>query len=136
MDSRGSRVSRGIVDSQGYRVTGVPGFPRGLFNLTKLWIKNMNSNTCTSQQSYTTSLLINNKNSGMILEYEQKLSKRWKMTNGGEIKYILGIKIIRNRELGYLKISQTNYIENLVVQYNQENSKNFLLHLVTTSSVV
>ena len=41
----------------------------------------------------------------------------------GEIKYALDTHIERDRERGTLRISQTNYIKNIIKEYNLEEAR-------------
>lgn len=44
--------------------------------------------------------------------------KRFQMKNLGEAINILGMKICRNRKQGLLQVNQTNYIQDILKDYN------------------
>ena len=50
------------------------------------------------------------------------------MKDLGETQYILGIKVLRDRKNKKLSLSQTTYIDKLLVKYVMWDSKKGLLH--------
>ena len=57
-----------------------------------------------------------------------ELKSNFTMTDWGEIKKILGIQVIRDREASTLKIVQSTYIDKILARFNMAEAK-----LVTTS---
>lgn len=53
--------------------------------------------------------------------FVDKLSKRFKLTDGGEAKWFLGMRITRN-QIGY-RIDQRNYFENILKRFDMENCR-------------
>jgi len=53
----------------------------------------------------------------------QTLQSKMEIDDKGEIKYALDTHIERDRERGTLRISQTNYINNIIKEYNLEEAK-------------
>ena len=51
------------------------------------------------------------------------LHKQFDMKDLGEANYILGIKLIRDRKIKLLALSQASYIDKILVRFNMENSK-------------
>ena len=45
------------------------------------------------------------------------------MTDLGEMKKILGIQVIRDREAGTLKIVQSTYIDKILARFNMAEAK-------------
>ena len=52
------------------------------------------------------------------------LQKQFDMKDLGEAKYILGIKLLRDRKNKVLALSQALYIDKILARFNMENSKN------------
>ena len=50
------------------------------------------------------------------------LKEIYQLTEQGELKYILGVEIERNRNTKTIQINQTKYIKNIVKRFNMENS--------------
>ncbi len=57
------------------------------------------------------------------LEYKEIMTKKYKMTDKGDVEWILGIKIERNETERTIMMSQVQYIEDLLKCFGQENSK-------------
>ncbi|WKA09639.1 hypothetical protein VitviT2T_027264 [Vitis vinifera] len=51
------------------------------------------------------------------------LSTHFDMKDLGEASYVLGIKILRDRANGVLKLSQKAYIEKILKRFNMHNCK-------------
>ena len=64
---------------------------------------------------------------GGMVELDGELHEKFQMTELGEMKKILGIRIERNREQGMLTMSQGHYIDVILAQFNMSNT-----HLVST----
>jgi Reverse transcriptase (RNA-dependent DNA polymerase) len=70
---------------------------------------------------YVDDLLIFSKNLDDILSTKQSLLAGFKMTDSGEVDTILGIKIIRDRKAGILKMNQGQYARRVLERYNMAN---------------
>jgi hypothetical protein len=80
-------------------------------------------------------LLIENDIS-MLEAIKSSLRKSFSMKDLGEVVYILGIKIYRDRSNGLIELSQDAYIENILNRFNMEDSKKDFLpmsHGITLS---
>ena len=62
-----------------------------------------------------------NTNEGMA-QVKGELNGKFPMTDLGEMKKILGIRVERDRDKGSLKISQELYINVILAQFNMQNS--------------
>ena len=63
-------------------------------------------------------------NNPVLLKTEKDaLCERFEMVDQGEIHYILGMSIKRDRECRTLTISQTNYVEKVLRKFGMENCK-------------
>jgi hypothetical protein len=71
--------------------------------------------------TYVDDLLIISENINEITSFKEKLSKRFEMTDLGELKYILGIEVEILPEM--IKIHQRNYINELVTKFGLQDSK-------------
>lgn len=59
----------------------------------------------------------------LIAEIKKKLSSKFEMTDIGEMKTFLGLKIDRDRRKGLLKISQPKYIADLLRRFGMNDCK-------------
>jgi hypothetical protein len=59
----------------------------------------------------------------MLKEEKLALAKRFKVEDLGELHYILGMAIKRNRRLRTLSISQAKYLEGVLKRFEMENCK-------------
>lgn len=57
----------------------------------------------------------------LIEKLKQQLSKRFEMTDMGELKIFLGLKVDRDKSKGTLKISQSKYISNLLERFGMND---------------
>ena len=63
-------------------------------------------------------------NDNMLLSAEKRaICDEYDMVDNGEIKHCLGLIIKRDRKNKILSISQSNYIENVLVKFGMENSR-------------
>src|SRR5271168_196197 len=60
----------------------------------------------------------------LINEFKKRITKRFDITNLGEISWLLGLAIVRDRTKRTLSISQKSYIESLLRRFNLEDAKN------------
>ena len=51
------------------------------------------------------------------------LADQFQMKDLGEASYVLGIQILRDRKKQLLAMSQTSYIDNILVRFGMQNSK-------------
>lgn len=72
---------------------------------------------------YVDDLLIISNDSQQMNYIKQSLAKVFDMKDIGEAKFFLGIKIERDLENRILKLSQTNFIERLLVKFNMDKCK-------------
>jgi hypothetical protein len=70
---------------------------------------------------YVDDVVICCRSSDIINQVKEALRNEYKMTDGGEIKYILGIQVLRTGET--LQLSQSHYIRELIREYLPENDK-------------
>ena len=55
------------------------------------------------------------------------LAEQFQMKDLGEVSYILGIQIIRDRKKKHLAFSQASYIDKMLAQFTMQDSKKGLL---------
>jgi ribonuclease HI len=58
-----------------------------------------------------------------IIELREFLSVHFKITDLGDAKYILGIQIIRDRDTGVIKLSQRQYVKEVLEKFNMGSCK-------------
>ena len=58
-----------------------------------------------------------------INNLKEKLSKQFAMKDLGATKQILGMKIIRDKANGILKLSQTEYVKKILSKFNMNEVK-------------
>jgi hypothetical protein len=51
------------------------------------------------------------------------LGKYFKVKDLGEVKFLLGIEVIRNRQTGHIELSQQAYINQLLKRFNLQGVK-------------
>ena len=51
------------------------------------------------------------------------LSKYFRMKDLGEVSYVLGIKLLRDRQNRMLTLFQTSYIDQILIKYSMQDSK-------------
>ncbi len=59
----------------------------------------------------------------LISEYKQKLHFHYPLTDLGPVHWLLGIKIMRDRDVRSISLSQTAYIEKILVHFNLSDAK-------------
>jgi len=72
---------------------------------------------------YVDDLLLTSNNKKFLNHIKKLLQQHFEMTDLGEVQYMLGWEIARNRENRTLTISQEKYINEIVKRFNMENSK-------------
>ena len=65
-------------------------------------------------------ILLSNDTDLMLLE-KKRLSERFEMDDRGEIHYILGMEVKRNREEKTMTISQKSYLESVLARFDMQN---------------
>ncbi|GJW15906.1 retrotransposon protein, putative, ty1-copia subclass [Tanacetum coccineum] len=73
---------------------------------------------------YVDDILLMGNSVTMLKEVKSWLCKCFSMKDLGEVAYILGIKIIRDRSNRLITLSQSAYIEKILKKIRMENSKN------------
>lgn len=62
-------------------------------------------------------------NVGLLSSVKAWLFKQFEMKNLDEARYILGIKVIRDRKKKMLALSREPYIDEVLARFNIQNSK-------------
>ena len=58
-----------------------------------------------------------------IDKLKQQLSKQFEMKDLGAVKQILGMRIIRDKDKGILKLLETKYVKKVLSMFNMDNAK-------------
>ncbi|MBW0555865.1 hypothetical protein O181_095580 [Austropuccinia psidii MF-1] len=66
--------------------------------------------------------------SALVLKFKQDIQKYFKMEDLGEIVYVLGIKVTRNREDRTIYLSQELYVHKILDEFGMLNSQTALLN--------
>ena len=72
---------------------------------------------------YVDDILLASNDPDLLIETKHMLSTHFDMKDLGEASYVLGIKILRDRANGVLKLSQRAYIERILKRFNMQNCK-------------
>ena len=72
---------------------------------------------------YVDDILLIGNDFEMFLNVNIQLATRFQMKDLGEARYVLGIKIIRDRKNKIIALSQENYIDRILSKYNIQDSK-------------
>ena len=72
---------------------------------------------------YVDDLLIASENLDLILNFKDALTKRFEMTDLGELRYILGIEV--EQQNGIIKIHQRNYISELIKKFKLDDARTY-----------
>ena len=78
---------------------------------------------------YVDDILLALNDPNLLIETKHMLSTHFDMKDLGEASYVLGIKILRDRANGVLKLSQRAYIERILKRFNMHNCSLILLLL-------
>ena len=70
---------------------------------------------------YVDDILLASNDSNLLIEIKHMLSTHFDMKDLGDASYVLGIKILRDRANGVLKLSQRTYIEKILKRFNMHN---------------
>jgi transposase InsO family protein len=80
---------------------------------------------------YVDDLLLISNSLTQLTDVKRNLSKSFEMTDLGEVQYILGLQITRDRAARTLSLSQAEYTRRVVERYGMNNSKHFPTPLAT-----
>ena len=72
---------------------------------------------------YVDDIILCLNNTNMLKKEKLALAKRIKVEDLGELHYVLGMSVKRNRRSRTLSISQTKYLEGVLKRFNMENCK-------------
>jgi len=72
---------------------------------------------------YVDDILIAGNSKEMIDTTKKWLSSNFEMKDMGEARYVLGVKIIRDRSKRLLGLTQETYIKKMLESYHMHNSK-------------
>ena len=72
---------------------------------------------------YVDDIILAAKNEKQLKQVKEDLSNKFDITDLGELKYFLGIKVEQNKESGSIWIGQPAYTENLLKRLGQQDSK-------------
>ena len=72
---------------------------------------------------YVDDILLNENNIGALSSVKVWLSNQFDMKNLGEASYILGIKLLRDRQKRMLGLSQATYVDQILARFNMKNFK-------------
>ena len=76
---------------------------------------------------YVDDILLIGNSVKVLSDVKGYLKKQFDMKDLGEVNYILGIKLLRDRKNKVLALSQASYIDKIVTRFGMENSKRGLL---------
>src|SRR5215216_4561184 len=79
--------------------------------------------TITIVAVYVDDLIILSNDTTSLNKIKAELGKRFEMKDLGEIRFCLGIQVMRNRKERTIRISQAKYIENILDRFNMLNCK-------------
>ena len=72
---------------------------------------------------YVDDILLIGNNFEMLSKVKIQLATQFQMKDLGEAQYVLGIKIIRDKNNKIIALSQENYIDSILSKYNMQDSK-------------
>ena len=72
---------------------------------------------------YVDDMLVVGQDTSKISKLKSELSKSFSIKDLGPAKKILGIRIVRDRSLGLIWLSQENYIKKVLERFNMDKSK-------------
>nr|KYP64596.1 Retrovirus-related Pol polyprotein from transposon TNT 1-94 [Cajanus cajan] len=72
---------------------------------------------------YVNDILLANSDIGLLHETNRFLTKNFEMKDLGETFFVLGIKILRDRSHGVIRLSQENYIDKVLARFGMKDSK-------------
>jgi hypothetical protein len=95
----------------------------GLIRLESDWSVFTNHDKTLIVGIYVDDIIITGKNPREIQALKNMLKKHYRVTDKGELKWILGVEVIRDRKKRTIRISQSQYVRNLLAAYRMENAK-------------
>jgi hypothetical protein len=95
----------------------------GLIRLESDWSVFTNHDKTLIVGIYVDDIIITGKNPREIQALKDVLKKNYRVTDKGELKWILGVEVIRDRKKRTIRISQSQYVRNLLAAYRMENAK-------------
>nr|KYP38279.1 Retrovirus-related Pol polyprotein from transposon TNT 1-94 [Cajanus cajan] len=72
---------------------------------------------------YVDYILLASSDIGLLHETKRFLIKNFEMKDLGEVSFVLGIKILRDRSHGIIRLSQENYIDKVLDRFGMKDSK-------------
>ena len=72
---------------------------------------------------YVDDILLASSDIGFLQETKKFLMKIFEMKDLGETSFVLGIKILRDRSQGILRLSQESYIDKVLDKFGMKDSK-------------
>ena len=72
---------------------------------------------------YVDDILLFSNDTSMLDEEKKLIGSKFKIDDMGEVKYILGMLIRRDRERGKMTISQPKYLEGILKRFGMDQSK-------------
>ncbi|KAA0049829.1 gag/pol protein [Cucumis melo var. makuwa] len=76
---------------------------------------------------YADDILLIGNDVGYLIDVKAWLAAQFQIKDLGEVQYVLGIQIIRDRKNKMLALSQATYIDKILVRYSMQNYKKGLL---------
>ena len=90
------------------------------YSFTMMYLKISGSKICIIVL-YVDDILLASNNMGMIHETKEFFSKNFDMKDLGEVSFVIGLEIQRDRSRGLLGLSQKAYIEKVLKRFNMQN---------------
>lgn len=72
---------------------------------------------------YVDDLIIASNSVEVMDKFKKDISQRFKMTDTGPVKWILGVEVIRDREKRTIELKQTAYIDKLIKSFGMEDCR-------------
>ena len=84
---------------------------------------------------YVDDLLIAAQDKETVRRTKEVLARRWEMTDAGEPQFMLGLKITRNRQRHQIMLSQSAYIDTLLLRFGQSKARTVITPLETSKKL-
>ena len=85
--------------------------------------KKVDGDSITFLVLYVDDILLIGNDVGIMSSVKVWLSKCFSMKDLGEVSYVLGIKLLRDRQNRTLTLSQASYIDQILIKYSMQDSK-------------
>nr|KYP55762.1 Retrovirus-related Pol polyprotein from transposon TNT 1-94 [Cajanus cajan] len=72
---------------------------------------------------YVADILLASNDIGLLHETKRFLTKNFEMKDLGKVSFVLGIKILRDRSHGIIRLSKENYIDKVLDRFDMKDSK-------------